>query len=158
MMHFWFCVAVPVIYYGMQHYLSLAGSLVLIPLIMVPAMGGTDVSILLCLARICISSFPKAKGNALMNSMSEINLFFHNAERYGKCDVHNAACVWHRNAAAFILWDSSSTGTRKLICIFGTSTSYYELPGVSQPYTTCRCYLPVLIHMLCPIDKLYIRF
>ncbi|XP_010680358.1 nucleobase-ascorbate transporter 11 isoform X2 [Beta vulgaris subsp. vulgaris] len=33
---------VPVIYYGMQHYLSLAGSLVLIPLIMVPAMGGTD--------------------------------------------------------------------------------------------------------------------
>ncbi|CAO2827899.1 unnamed protein product [Amaranthus hypochondriacus] len=33
---------VPVIYYGLQHYLSLAGSLVLIPLIMVPAMGGTD--------------------------------------------------------------------------------------------------------------------
>ncbi|XP_019709107.1 nucleobase-ascorbate transporter 11 isoform X2 [Elaeis guineensis] len=30
------------IFYGMQHYLSLAGSLVFIPLIMVPAMGGTD--------------------------------------------------------------------------------------------------------------------
>ncbi|CAL0311846.1 unnamed protein product [Lupinus luteus] len=30
------------IYYGLQHYLSLAGSLVLIPLVMVPAMGGTD--------------------------------------------------------------------------------------------------------------------
>ncbi|KAJ0970591.1 hypothetical protein J5N97_018550 [Dioscorea zingiberensis] len=28
--------------YGVQHYLSLAGSLVFIPLIMVPAMGGTD--------------------------------------------------------------------------------------------------------------------
>ncbi|KAK3007816.1 hypothetical protein RJ639_014873, partial [Escallonia herrerae] len=33
---------VPLIYYGLQHYLSLAGSLILIPLIIVPAMGGTD--------------------------------------------------------------------------------------------------------------------
>ncbi|KAL2349013.1 hypothetical protein Fmac_003013 [Flemingia macrophylla] len=33
---------VPLIYYGLQHYLSLAGSLVLIPLVMVPVMGGTD--------------------------------------------------------------------------------------------------------------------
>ncbi|XP_008786258.2 nucleobase-ascorbate transporter 11-like [Phoenix dactylifera] len=30
------------IFYGVQHYLSLVGSLVFIPLIMVPAMGGTD--------------------------------------------------------------------------------------------------------------------
>ncbi|XP_054809859.1 nucleobase-ascorbate transporter 11 isoform X1 [Prosopis cineraria] len=30
------------IYYGLQHYLSLAGSLIFLPLIMVPAMGGTD--------------------------------------------------------------------------------------------------------------------
>lgn len=33
---------VPLVYYGMQHYLSLAGSLIFIPLIIVPAMGGTD--------------------------------------------------------------------------------------------------------------------
>ncbi|XVF59109.1 hypothetical protein PTKIN_Ptkin07bG0248500 [Pterospermum kingtungense] len=30
------------IYYGLQHFLSLAGSLVFIPLVIVPAMGGTD--------------------------------------------------------------------------------------------------------------------
>ncbi|XP_058081935.1 nucleobase-ascorbate transporter 11 [Magnolia sinica] len=30
------------VFYGVQHYLSLAGSLVFIPLIIVPAMGGTD--------------------------------------------------------------------------------------------------------------------
>ncbi|XP_058775138.1 nucleobase-ascorbate transporter 11-like [Vicia villosa] len=30
------------IYYGLQHYLSLIGSLVFIPLVMVPTMGGTD--------------------------------------------------------------------------------------------------------------------
>jgi nucleobase transporter 1/2 len=30
------------IYYGLQHYLSLAGSLIFIPLVIVPAMGGTD--------------------------------------------------------------------------------------------------------------------
>ncbi|XWS29599.1 hypothetical protein CRYUN_Cryun24cG0042700 [Craigia yunnanensis] len=30
------------IYYGLQHLLSLAGSLIFIPLVMVPAMGGTD--------------------------------------------------------------------------------------------------------------------
>ncbi|KAK7361338.1 hypothetical protein VNO77_03389 [Canavalia gladiata] len=33
---------VALIYYGLQHYLSLIGSLVLIPLIMIPVMGGTD--------------------------------------------------------------------------------------------------------------------
>ncbi|KAL4556807.1 hypothetical protein LXL04_034970 [Taraxacum kok-saghyz] len=33
---------VPLMYYGMQHYLSLAGSLIFIPLIIVPTMGGTD--------------------------------------------------------------------------------------------------------------------
>ncbi|KAF3439198.1 hypothetical protein FNV43_RR17473 [Rhamnella rubrinervis] len=33
---------VPLMYYGLQHYLSLAGSIIFIPLIIVPAMGGTD--------------------------------------------------------------------------------------------------------------------
>ncbi|KAH6823444.1 Xanthine/uracil permease family protein [Perilla frutescens var. hirtella] len=33
---------VPIIFYGLQHYLSLAGSLIFVPLITVPAMGGTD--------------------------------------------------------------------------------------------------------------------
>ncbi|XP_073293583.1 nucleobase-ascorbate transporter 11 [Primulina huaijiensis] len=33
---------VPLILYGLQHYLSLAGSLIFIPVIIVPAMGGTD--------------------------------------------------------------------------------------------------------------------
>ncbi|EPS62806.1 hypothetical protein M569_11980, partial [Genlisea aurea] len=31
-----------IVFYGLQHYLSLAGSLIFIPLIIVPAMGGTD--------------------------------------------------------------------------------------------------------------------
>ncbi|XP_010555413.1 PREDICTED: nucleobase-ascorbate transporter 11 [Tarenaya hassleriana] len=33
---------VPLMYYGLQHYLSLAGSLLFIPLVIVPAMGGSD--------------------------------------------------------------------------------------------------------------------
>lgn len=33
---------VPLIFYGLQHYLSMAGSLIFIPLLFVPAMGGTD--------------------------------------------------------------------------------------------------------------------
>lgn len=33
---------VPIFLYGIQHYLSIAGSLVLIPLVIVPAMGGSD--------------------------------------------------------------------------------------------------------------------
>lgn len=32
----------PLIYYGLQHYLSLAGSLIFIPLVIVPAMDGSD--------------------------------------------------------------------------------------------------------------------
>lgn len=35
----------PAIYFGLQHYLSLAGSLIFIPLVMVPTMGGSDVSV-----------------------------------------------------------------------------------------------------------------
>jgi hypothetical protein len=46
----YFSIAVPLIYYGLQHYLSLAGSLIFIPLIIVPAMGGTDV-------RMCFPAF-----------------------------------------------------------------------------------------------------
>lgn len=39
------CVTVvPIGVYGVQHYLSMLGSLVLIPLVIVPAMGGTHVS------------------------------------------------------------------------------------------------------------------
>ncbi|XP_047318485.1 nucleobase-ascorbate transporter 11 [Impatiens glandulifera] len=33
---------VPLLYYSLQHYLSLAGSLIFVPLIVVPTMGGTD--------------------------------------------------------------------------------------------------------------------
>lgn len=39
-----FCCAVPLILYGVQHYLSIIGSLILIPLVIVPAMGGSSVS------------------------------------------------------------------------------------------------------------------
>lgn len=133
------CMTVPVIYYGLQHYLSLAGSLVLIPLIMVPAMGGTDV-------RICVMNvnwlFHFVKRIALMHIVTEVNLFLHDAERYSKCCLHNAAGIWHLNTAAFVLWDSSSIGAGKLICLFGSRTSHYELWGVSQPYTACKwCFL-----------------
>lgn len=36
--------AVPIILYAVQHYLSMMGSLILMPLIIVPAMGGTKVT------------------------------------------------------------------------------------------------------------------
>jgi nucleobase transporter 1/2 len=42
---FFLLTAALLVYYGLQHYLSMAGSLIFIPLIIVPAMGGTDVSI-----------------------------------------------------------------------------------------------------------------
>jgi len=35
---------VPIGVYGIQHYLSILGSLILIPLVIVPAMGGSHVS------------------------------------------------------------------------------------------------------------------
>jgi nucleobase transporter 1/2 len=37
--------AVPLILYGIQHYFSMIGSLVLIPLVIVPAMDGNSVSL-----------------------------------------------------------------------------------------------------------------
>jgi xanthine/uracil permease len=40
----WGWGAVPLMLYAVQHYFSIAGSLILIPLIIVPAMGGTPVS------------------------------------------------------------------------------------------------------------------
>lgn len=38
------CVSVPIGFYGLQHYLSMLGSLILVPLVIVPAMGGSHVS------------------------------------------------------------------------------------------------------------------
>ena len=43
------CVAVPLVIYGFQHYISMVGSIILIPLVMVPAMGGSAVSAALIL-------------------------------------------------------------------------------------------------------------
>lgn len=40
-------ISVPIGLYGFQHYLSMLGSLILIPLVIVPAMGGSHVSGLL---------------------------------------------------------------------------------------------------------------
>lgn len=40
----WYNVSVPIGLYGFQHYLSMLGSIILIPLVIVPAMGGTYVS------------------------------------------------------------------------------------------------------------------
>lgn len=37
--------AVPLVVYGIQHYFSIVGSLILIPLVIVPAAGGQDVSL-----------------------------------------------------------------------------------------------------------------
>lgn len=41
---FMWVIVVPIGVYGMQHYVSMLGSLILIPLVIVPAMGGTHVS------------------------------------------------------------------------------------------------------------------
>jgi xanthine/uracil permease len=38
------CIAVPVVVFGFQHYISMLGSIILVPLVMVPAMGGSVVS------------------------------------------------------------------------------------------------------------------
>lgn len=43
-MNFCFISSVPIGVYGIQHYISIIGSLILIPLVIVPAMGGTHVS------------------------------------------------------------------------------------------------------------------
>jgi len=40
----WMLCLVPIGVYGIQHYVSILGSLILIPLVMVPAMGGSRVS------------------------------------------------------------------------------------------------------------------
>jgi nucleobase transporter 1/2 len=41
--NFFLSIAALLVFYGIQHYLSIAGSLVFIPLILVPTMGGSDV-------------------------------------------------------------------------------------------------------------------
>lgn len=41
---FFMVVSVPIGVYGIQHYVSILGSLILIPLVIVPAMGGSHVS------------------------------------------------------------------------------------------------------------------
>lgn len=103
-------IAVPLIFYGIQHYLSLAGSLVFIPLIMVPTMGGTDVR----------------------KFSSVVSTFEHNSKvcsKTGKlilaggdcyCDFHHAISFWYHDNNAFLLWQQASVGPRKLLCLSGS--------------------------------------
>ena len=47
------CVSVPIGFYGLQQYLSMLGSLILVPLVTVPAMGGSHVSVILYFDPFC---------------------------------------------------------------------------------------------------------
>lgn len=120
-------IAVPLIYYGLQHYISLAGSLVFIPLIMVPAMGGTDVSM-------------HCNGFYVYYTIGKlIVLYFlyvisYLTEGYCYCNFYNTVSLWNHNNTAFLLWYPTAFSTRELICIFGSSISHHKFSGISKSY------------------------
>lgn len=121
-------LAAPLIYYGLQHFLSLAGSLVFIPLIMVPAMGGTDVSYLPQI--VSSTKFEELYGLILI-----VDFQFHltDSERYCHNNFDYATTLWNHYNTSIIPWYPASSSTRKLICVFGSSSGYNECAGLSQP-------------------------
>ncbi|KAL3848621.1 hypothetical protein ACJIZ3_010503 [Penstemon smallii] len=77
---------VPIGLYGFQHYFSMLCSLILIPLVIVPAMGGTYVSAF------------------------EVN-GSHFAGRYSKCGFNCAVHVWSDDTIAYITWVEAALDT-----------------------------------------------
>lgn len=59
-------------------------------------------------------------------------------EGYCHCDFNNAAGFWYYDNNALLLWNPTSTSSRKFVCIFSTGISYHECSRISESYRTCK--------------------
>lgn len=122
--------AVPLILYGLQHYLSIVGSLILIPLVIVPAMGGSTVSTTLTSCFLCLSflsrfllfvtmysgfswSSRSPMWYSVMNSVSCVCF----SERYSQGYFKYALSVRNLHFTALLLWIKVTSYSRSLICL-----------------------------------------
>lgn len=119
---------VPLIFYGIQHYLSISGSIILIPLIIVPAMGGSDVS-----------SQQKGvimlmRNNERFNNFLWICLEFvlHLTGGHCKSCFHCSSCYWIFDLNALLPWFKVAIGTRSILCVSCSSINDYKLRWVSK--------------------------
>ena len=154
MVHLWVAVwleysflmcAVPLIFYAIQHYLSIVGSIILIPLILVPAMGGTPVSNpstyspLTCLCAYCALL-------VVWGRFIWLNFVVMLAGGHGQSCVKHAYGVRAVHSTAYVLWIKVAIDSGSVVCLPRPSTCHHLLPWLHKPSTRCK------LHNLCSIS------
>lgn len=134
----WSYCAVPLILYGLQHYLSIIGSLILIPLVIVPAMGGSSVSTSLWLflsleISLCIFTLIRqwCKYMGCVWGSHNISTLCY-AERYSEGyfkHVHGLRDIY---ITTLPLWLKVTPYTRSFICLSRSISCYHFLAWLHQ--------------------------
>lgn len=117
------CVSVPIGFYGLQHYLSMLGSLILVPLVIVPAMGGSHVSVILLELWSVMIAF---------NFIFFDHLIFWIIGGYCKCCIDCTFCLWNHYTVAYFVWVEASFDSRTFLCFSCSGFGYNKLSGVSR--------------------------
>jgi len=143
---FFMVVSVPIGVYGIQHYVSILGSLILIPLVIVPAMGGSHVShfiffktkLLFCLCMFCFCFGKCIMWILLSDVLVAIG---------GNCcsGLNCALRVWSDHIVAYIFWVQVALDTRAFFCLSGSSFGDHQLTRVSR--TEWKC-MYIIIYVL----------
>ena len=108
--------------YGLQHYLSLAGSLIFIPLIIIPAMGGSDVSISFC-NLLCLWAF----ANIWCLNISLYSWVWCNVRR--KFTLFSLLCIYF----TWVIQKDTATVISTMLLVSGVTTILHSYFGTRLP-------------------------
>ena len=137
--YYYYFFSVPIGLYGFQHYISILGSLILIPLVIVPAMGGTYVSTLH--SKVCFFGIKSpiwiffCYKEWIVESLVWLDLV--GVGGYCKCGINGPLCVGSDHAVAYNFRFKVALDTGPVVCLSGSSVGNNQLPGVSR--TQCKC-------------------
>jgi nucleobase transporter 1/2 len=155
--------AVPLILYGFQHYLSITGSIVFFPLIIVPAMGGRDVNpsylqiYLIDENYVIIFSIKSDMLSMSLAEKSERDTFvLLLSGRYCKSGFDSSFIDWIVHFDAYIPRFKVTTNTRGLLCLSCSSSNYNQLYRTPKHRHKCMYDMNILFFAVLLLRGMYI--
>lgn len=128
--------------YGIQHYLSIIGSLILTPLVIAPAMGASHVSSHFSFSIILVMFL------FLANIFCEYYFLLSDVLVAIGWNCSNgmycALSVWSDYTPAHYFWVSAAVDTRAFFCLSGSGFGYHQLTWVSRVEWKCMYFLKFL--------------
>lgn len=138
-------ISVPIGLYGFQHYLSILGSLILIPLVIVPAMGGNYVST--CYSN--SSYLPCCKFSFFWWTLFQQSWtkWGYSVGRHSKCGFQCAIHVWSDNTFTYITGFKIAIDSRAFICLSRPCSCNNQFSWIFGPKWKCMYVMMWFIHI-----------